>query len=40
MGLEYTPLIARGQSLPSAVGRSVMPGSQVRPGAVAVTNVD
>ena len=41
MQLEYTSLIARRQTLPSAVGCSVMPVSQVRSGAaVAVANVD
>ena len=40
MRLEYTSLIARRQTLPSAVGCSVMLVSQVRSGAVAAASVD
>ena len=40
MWLEYTSLTARRQTLPSAVGCSVMSVGQVRSGAVAVASVD
>ena len=40
MRFEYTSLIARRQTLPSAVGCSVMSASPARSGAVVVANVD